>query len=413
MEDWALIRSLSKSERLSQRAIAKRLGVDRGTVKRALAADVKPTYSKAMPTSSRWALVEPLVRGLLGEFPAMPAAVIAERVGWQRDSSHFRHKVGLLRPEYQRVDPVDRLTHLPGEQTQCDLWFPGVDIPLPGGSIGRFPVLVMVAAFARFIAAVMLPSRMTADLLAGMWLLIERDFQAVPRVLLWDNEAGIGRQGRLTQGVSGWCGTLGTRIVQAKPYDPETKGVVERANGFLGKSFLPGRSFTGPEDFNNQIGIWLAEHGNTRLVRATGVKPSEAIIQDRAAMGDLPPFAPNVSTTTIRLGRSYYVRVGANDYSVDPIAIDRLVTVSHDLNEVQVYIGERLMAHHKRSWGRGTTITDHDHVSGAKILRLAYQQPKTPVVSDDLIRNLGDYDTAFGLDPAEMVPPHLRLLEAA
>ena len=35
-------------------------------------------------------------------------------------------------------------------------------------------------------------------------------------------------------------GTLGSRLVQLKPYDPESKGMVERANRYLETSFLPG-----------------------------------------------------------------------------------------------------------------------------------------------------------------------------
>ena len=67
----------------------------------------------------------------------------------------------------------------------------------------------MVAAHSRRIEAVMIPSRRTGDLLAGMWLLLQR-FGAIPKRLLWDNEAGIGRRGRLAEGVSGFCGMLGT-----------------------------------------------------------------------------------------------------------------------------------------------------------------------------------------------------------
>ena len=57
----------------------------------------------------------------------------------------------------------------------------------------------MVAAYSRFIAAVMLPSRITGDLLAGMWQLLCHDIGAVPRTLLWDNESGIGQRGRLAK----------------------------------------------------------------------------------------------------------------------------------------------------------------------------------------------------------------------
>ena len=38
-------------------------------------------------------------------------------------------------------------------------------------------------------------------------------------------------------------------IVLAKGH-PERKGVVERANGYLETSFMPGRDFSSPEDFS-------------------------------------------------------------------------------------------------------------------------------------------------------------------
>ena len=47
-------------------------------------------------------------------------------------------------------------------------------------------------------------------------------------------------------------------MVVCKPADPEAKGLVERAHDYLERSFLPGRGFTGPADFNAQLGEWLA-----------------------------------------------------------------------------------------------------------------------------------------------------------
>ena len=172
----------------------------------------------------------------------MPASVIAERVGWAGSASWFRKRVALLRPEYAPRDPADRLPHLPGDQAQCDLWFPPARIPLGSGQVGSPPVLVVVASFSRLITARMLPSRTTPDLLAGMWSLLSEQFGAVPKRLLWDNEAGIGRHGRFADGVAAFTGTLATRIVQAKPFDPETKGIVERANGYLETSAARHRS---------------------------------------------------------------------------------------------------------------------------------------------------------------------------
>jgi transposase len=98
-----------------------------------------------------------------------------------------------------------------------------------------------------------------------MWELLG-SLAAVPRRLIWDNETGIGWRNSYAAGVAAFAGVLATRIVQVKPFDPESKGVVERANQFLETSFLPGGVFVSPEDFNTQLGQWLPK-ANARLVR--------------------------------------------------------------------------------------------------------------------------------------------------
>lgn len=232
LEDWALIRHLHRSEGLSQRAIARQLSIARDTVASALASDGPPKYQRAAGPSAITE-VEPRIRSLLSVYPRMPATVLAERVGWTGSLSWFRERVRALRPEYLPADPVDRLEHPPGRVIQCDLWFPAPEIAVGFGQEAILPVLVMVAAFSRFIAAVILPSCQTMDLVAGMWQLLAGSFAAVPHELWWDNEAGIGRRGRLSEPVTALIGTPGTRLVQLKPDDPESKGMVERANRYL------------------------------------------------------------------------------------------------------------------------------------------------------------------------------------
>ena len=50
---------------------------------------------------------------------------------------------------------------------------------------------------------------------------------------------------------------MATKIHQLKAYDPESKGGVERINGYFETSFLPGRDFASPADFNTQLATWL------------------------------------------------------------------------------------------------------------------------------------------------------------
>ena len=395
MEDWALIRRLV-ADGVPQRQVARDLGIGRATVARAVASDRPPKYERAVvPTS--FTPFEPAVRQLLKDTPDMPATVIAERVGWMGSISWFREHVRRLRPEHRPVDPSDRLTWLAGDAAQCDLWFPPKKIPLEDGSKVLLPVMVITAAHSRFMVAKMIPTRHTQDLLLAMWLLLQQ-LGRVPRRLIWDNESGIGRGKRHAEGVGAFTGTLATTLVRLKPYDPESKGVVERRNGFFETSFMPGRSFASPGDFDAQFTDWLAK-ANARVVRTIKARPIDLLDADRAAMLPLPPVAPAVGwVNRVRLGRDYYVRVDSNDYSVDPNVIGRFVDVTADLARVEVRHDGRLVAAHDRVWARGMTITDPAHVAAAKVLREQYQLPRPAAdPHEELTRDLADYDRAFGI----------------
>jgi hypothetical protein len=339
----------------------------------------------------------------------MPAATIAERVGWSGSPSLFRAKVAELRPEYAVPDPADRLLHPPGFQVQCDLWFPHEDLPLGHDQAGAPPVLVMTSTFSGFIQARMLPSRTTPDLLGGMWSLIQ-DAGAVPARLTWDNETGIGR-GKLTDPASAFAGTLGTQIKLLKARDPESKGMVERMNRFFRSRFMSGRVFSSPDDFNHQLDGWLPI-ANNRISRSRRGRPNDLISIDRAAMRTLPPMAPEVMfRNTVRLPRDYYVRVFSNDYSVDPTMIGRVVDVSASLDSVVVHHDGLIIAEHRRPWARQLTVTDPAHVVRAAELRAQFQaqHARRPVVSAVVeTASLAHYDELFSVD-VPVVPPVLAV----
>lgn len=389
-----MIRRLA-AEGVPKARIAERLGISRTTVLKAVRSDSPSQYERT-PTASSFVAFEPRVRALLKETPDMPATVLAERVGWTGSITWFRAGVKRLRPEFRPIDPADRLTWDPGDAAQCDLWFPPRKIPLEDGTAKLLPVLVITAAHSRFIVGQMIPTRTTEDLLQATWELIQQ-LGRVPRRLIWDNETGIGRAHRPAAGVAAFMGTLATKLVLLPPRDPESKGVVERRNGWFETSFMPGRSFASPADFNTQFTDWLAK-ANARVVRTTRAAPVYRLDANRAAMLPLPPIPIHLGwRNSIRLGRDYYVRLDTNDYSVDPQVIGRMVDVTADLERVKVRADGRIVADHARVWARGTTVTDPTHVETAARLRKQFQQPRAAAVGDDLARDLADYDRAFGL----------------
>jgi hypothetical protein len=79
MADWAEIRRLHRSDGIAVKAIARKPGVGRNMVRRALAS-AGPPESERSARPSIVDSVEPQIRALLAGCPSMPATVIAERL---------------------------------------------------------------------------------------------------------------------------------------------------------------------------------------------------------------------------------------------------------------------------------------------------------------------------------------------
>lgn len=401
VEDWAEIRRLHRAEGMGIKAIARQLGIARNTVRAALRSDDPPKYER----ERRRLIVDDVelqIRALLRDTPRMPTTVIAERIGWSRGMTVLKERVAELRPLYLPPDPCQRTEYRPGELAQWDLWHPSVNIPVGHGASGRFPVIVGVAAYSRFIVARMIPSKEAHDVLGGH-LACLLELGAVPRKGVYDNEAALvhRRDGRavLTEEFQRFRGAFGMGVVVCQPGDPEAKGVVERAIGYLETSFLPGRRFANPADFNAQLTEWLRK-ANNRVHRSLRVKPTERIDADRAAMMALPPVLPDPALRFgVRLGRDHYVRVGTSDYSVHPRAIGRRVEVRVDLEWVVVTCAGGEVARHERAWGRHRVLTDPEHERARAVMRATraalVEAGETP---DDVeVRDLAVYDRATGI----------------
>jgi hypothetical protein len=128
VEDWAEIRRLYRSEKLSQAAIARQLALSRNTVAKAVHSAAPPRYERAAVTTSAWAQIELAVRALLGAYPTMPATVIAERVSWtgrhscSPRTSHVsaRSTPRLIRATVWCICPASRCSAICGSRVS---WF--------------------------------------------------------------------------------------------------------------------------------------------------------------------------------------------------------------------------------------------------------------------------------------------------
>jgi hypothetical protein len=408
VDEWAEIRRLHRSEGLPIKAIARKLGVSKNTVRRAVRAGEVPRYQRA-PKGSIADAAEPAIREQLALCPTMPATVVAERIGWERSITVLRGKVGELRPLYLPQDPAGRTSYEPGGLVQDDFWFPPAEIPLGHGKVAAGdevpPVLVMASGYSRWMPGLMIPSRHAEDLVLGTWRLLCQ-LGGVPGQLVWDNEGGVGkfrgfgRPPALSRQFAGLRGLLGCEVVVLPRREPEHKGIVERNNDYLERSFLPGRSFASPADFNAQMGEWMLL-ASSRPTRVLGCAPADRVDAGRAAMAPLPPIAESALGwhNRIRLPRDHYVRIDTCDYSADPAVIGQMVDVRADLDQVTVTCEGRLVACHDRSWVAHQTLTDPAHRAAADVMRAERMRAKlaAPAAAVDVEqRDLSRYDALLG-----------------
>ncbi|HVA75171.1 MAG TPA: IS21 family transposase [Acidimicrobiales bacterium] len=398
VEEWAEIRRLHRAEAMGIKAIARRLGVARNTVRSALRAEEAPKYEREGRGSAVDAF-EPEIRRLLGLTPDMPATVVAERIGWTRGITVLRERVAELRPAYQVPEAFGRTEYKPGELCQWDLWFPDYEIPVGHGQAAVLPVLVGVTCYSRWILARMIGSKESTDVLGGHLDLVV-ELGKVPRMGVYDGEPAISvRRGKrliYTEAYLRLKGTLAMgSIVLAKGH-PERKGVVERANGYLETSFMPGRSFADQDDFNTQLGDWLETRANLRVHSGLRCRPSERIDEDLAAMIALPPVLPDMdSHRDLRLPADHWVRHQTNDYSVHPKAVGRRIHVTVDGARVTAKLGNEVVASHERSLASHVTVTDPVHDRAREAARALRGVPK-PSSDEVEVRNLAVYDEITG-----------------
>lgn len=100
MHDRAPIRALA-AEGMPIKAIARELGVDRNTVRRAL----DPTRPDHYVRADMAALdaLEPAIRDALAVYPRMPATGIARRLRWRGSPTAFTARVRRARREVLRA----------------------------------------------------------------------------------------------------------------------------------------------------------------------------------------------------------------------------------------------------------------------------------------------------------------------
>jgi len=297
------------------------------------------------------------IEELLATWPMMPTMLIAERIGWDQSVHILQERVTELQQSYAHHHrQLSGSASEAGKSAQCSLWFPPIKIPVGSGqsrSASRLPVLVMVTGYSRWLSAVLIPSRHADDLFTAWWHLIA-GLGAVPHKFTWHGETAVGwaanDRSRITPECRKFCRALNTTVIVGKDHEPTTTDLTEQAEHELEHSFLPGRSFSSPGDFNRQLRGWL-KMANAQPRQPSGRPAAELIAADVGAMLPLPPIPPATGwRLSTRVEGSPFVYFDSNAYAVPPALLGRGVEIAADLLQVRVLSEGKTVVVHHRAW---------------------------------------------------------------
>jgi transposase len=353
------------------REIHRRTGLHRDTISRAVRGAEPPVYRRA-PAGSKLDPFKPEIHRLLGEDATLTGQRIRELIGplgFEGGKTIVDDYLREVRPRFVTPRTYQRTVYRPGEICQFDLWQPRAEVPVGHGQTRRAWVVVACLGYSRAGAGALVFSTQTPDLLFGirrcLWSL-----GALPKTLVWDRQAGLhAGGGRPTTEFAGFCGALRLGWHFCEPRDPQAKGVVERLQDFMERSFEPGRRFANELDFQLQLDAWFDTRANPRVHKTLRCRPIDRLREERAVMASLPATVPDTDRRwALRVAPDPYLRFDTCDYSLDPRLVGRRVearVTEREVLAVALDTGE-LACRHERSFAKHRTITAIEHARALK-----------------------------------------------
>jgi transposase len=344
-------------------AIARRVGLDRKTVRRYIARGLEPpVYGPRKPRTTQLQQFERYLRERIAAFPQLTGRRLHRELrdlGYTGGYTILTEFLRDIRPAAGPAFEV-RFETPPGRQAQLDFaHFRTVFTDEPGGEriIWLFSLVLGHSRmlWGGFVLHQDLPTLLRCQAAA---------FEAlggVPEQVLYDRMRTVFNREDPDSGHIVFNRTLlefarhyGYLPKACRPYRAKTKGKVERPFRYIREDFFLGRSFRDLEDLNRQFRQWLDQVANVRVHATTRRVVAEHFAEERPKLQPLPagPFQA-VLRLERRISRDGMVSVGGNFYSVPNTARRRPVEVHSTTDEVRILEEGSVIAVHPVLDGRG------------------------------------------------------------
>ncbi len=366
---WAEIRRLTEVEKLSRRAIARRLHCCSKTVSKALEMEEPPTQR---PAKTRQSILDPYRRridALIEKHPDLSAVRVLEEIS--KGDEGYRGGVSLVRRYLRQIRPVrgriyQEVHYEPGAAMQVD-WGECGRVMI-GKTSRRVSVLVATLCFSRYGYIEFSLSQKKANFYRALVHALE-EFGGSPKRIIVDNLKaavlnGSGRYACFHPGFLALCGHFCMQPVACARRDPESKGIAEAGVRYVKHNAMQGRDeeLSRWEDYPKFARYWLDEVANVRIHDSTKERPVDRLEKERPLLRPLPtiPFDAEEVVSALVTPHSR-VQFDGNRYSVPPDLARKTVMVRADATQVRVFYQGSETACHARCYERGQLVLQVDH----------------------------------------------------
>lgn len=358
--------------------ICAQLGVHHSTVRRVISQE-----GKTPAPARRGRIVDqflPFMKEVLSQYPRLTGsrlyAMVKER-GYQGRISQFRSVVAEIRGAFQ-PEAYLRLKTLPGEQAQID-WahFGHLEI---GSALRPLMAFVMVLSWSRAIFLRFFLSQAMSNFVRGHQAAFSW-FAGVPRVGLYDNLRSvvlerIGQAIRFNPEFTAFAGHYRFEPRPVAVARGNQKGRVERSIRYIRTDFFAARRFKDLEDLNRQALEWCAGAAlERRWPEDCSRTVGEVFEEEKPRLLALPDDTyPCEERNEVAVGKWPYVRFDLNQYSVPHTLVGKTLVLLASPETVRILHGEQVVATHARSYDRGQTLEQPEHIQALSAEKAGAQQ---------------------------------------
>ncbi len=344
---------LRQVELLSQRQIAKTLGIGRKRVRRILQ-DVDS--AKTIPRKSILDEYAHLVLYWYKQYPKLKATQIYERLkayGYQGSYP----SVALLSRQYRKPKEgaYHPLVFLPGEEAQVDWFFFNHE------RLGQVAGFVYVLSFSRYAWGIFYPKTSFEFFLAGH---IEcfKQIKGLARCHRYDNLKSVilkrSPEIEYNPQFLDFSRFYGFSIYVCNPYSGNEKGRVERIIRDI-RVFLYAEDFIDLGDLNRKFHLWLDKRNNT-IHRSTGKTPKDLLLQERLISLPRQAYLPR-RIIPAAASKTALVEFETNKYSLPSSCAGKAVEIIAYPEYIEIACSGRKAAGHKRSFDKKQIIQNPLH----------------------------------------------------